>query len=296
MWTDPNQLEAKTRSGHFGAAVVLGPMLNGRTIPILLADTPGHTGVATVPELSVADPEAGDSVLVAGKDLKHLYMLAVVERREGRSAAVERIETADGGRVEIETTERRSKVSVYARNGRLLFEYEPHAEKVRVDLQADDLEFATTGRIAFSAGERIELAAPDIRLDATRRARVGIVGSADQATSGIDIHPGEMVIESPQVGLTADTGRFAVRDASYQGNRLSVALQRSRVVIDRMESISKTVIAKATNVYRTVEQLAQLRTGRMRTIVESTYHLKSRKAYLKAREDFNVDGEKINLG
>ena len=53
---------------------------------------------------------------------------------------------------------------------------------------------------------------------------------------------------------------------------------------------------KARNVYRTADELTQLKTGRLRTVVESSAHFKANAAFFKATEDFNVDGEKINLG
>jgi hypothetical protein len=48
--------------------------------------------------------------------------------------------------------------------------------------------------------------------------------------------------------------------------------------------------------YNTVEQLSQLKTGRMRTLVKSTFHLKAKNSMLKSEEDFKVRAEKIHLG
>ena len=64
----------------------------------------------------------------------------------------------------------------------------------------------------------------------------------------------------------------------------------------RLETEAQTVVSKAANVYQTVEDLTQLQTGRMRTLVEGSCHLKARDAFLKAEQDFKVDGEQIHLG
>jgi len=42
----------------------------------------------------------------------------------------------------------------------------------------------------------------------------------------------------------------------------------------RIERVAETVIEKAKNIYQTVEELTQLQTGRMRTLVKGTCHLK----------------------
>ena len=39
-----------------------------------------------------------------------------------------------------------------------------------------------------------------------------------------------------------------------------------------------------------------LRTGRLRTLVDSTFHFKARKAFLKSEQDFKIKAEKIDLG
>jgi len=67
-------------------------------------------------------------------------------------------------------------------------------------------------------------------------------------------------------------------------------------IINRMESTSNTLIENAKNVYRNVKELSQLRTGRMRTLIDKTYHFKANKAFVKTEEDYKVKAEKIHLG
>jgi hypothetical protein len=74
------------------------------------------------------------------------------------------------------------------------------------------------------------------------------------------------------------------------------SLENIRLVAKKMETLVETIMEKATNVYRAVEKLTQLKTGRMRTLVEGTSHLITRKAFYKAEEDFKIKGEKIHLG
>ncbi len=69
-----------------------------------------------------------------------------------------------------------------------------------------------------------------------------------------------------------------------------------KLISGKVETLANDIIEKAKTVYRTVEGLTQLRTGRMRTMVEASYHLKAKKTFLKAEEDFKVKAEKIHLG
>ena len=63
-----------------------------------------------------------------------------------------------------------------------------------------------------------------------------------------------------------------------------------------LESIAEQVIEKAKRTYRSVEEVAQLRAGRVRTLVKDTYHLKARKTLLRSSRDFKVKADQIHLG
>ncbi len=78
--------------------------------------------------------------------------------------------------------------------------------------------------------------------------------------------------------------------------KLTANVGYARLVFDRLETITDTLVEQAKNVYRTVAQLTQLRTGRMRTLVDETYQFKANKAFMKSEDDFKIKGEKIYLG
>ena len=98
------------------------------------------------------------------------------------------------------------------------------------------------------------------------------------------------------VEITARRGRVAIDDMQYAGKRLVAVLERSKLLVGRLETVARTVVTRARDVYRKVTGLTQTRTGRMRTLVDSTYHLKADKVRLKSKKDFKVDGERILLG
>jgi len=121
---------------------------------------------------------------------------------------------------------------------------------------------------------------------AAGKTRVNIArGSLELATQD-----GDICLDS------ARSVRIKGRAIDMCANDLTVRTARTRWITDRLETFAKTMVEKARNVYRTVSQLVQTRSGRMRTLVDDTYQLKSKRAYLKSQEDFKVKGEKIHLG
>lgn len=66
--------------------------------------------------------------------------------------------------------------------------------------------------------------------------------------------------------------------------------------ISKIETKAKTLIHKAQDMYQSVENLSQLKTGRLKMLIKSTCHIKSKDTVLKAEEDFKVKAEEINLG
>lgn len=92
-------------------------------------------------------------------------------------------------------------------------------------------------------------------------------------------------VETGDLEFVAQNGGITFRSA-----------RKIAFVTRRLETLAETVVSKAKNVYRTVEELTQLQTGRWRTLIKGSCHLKAREAFLKTEEDFKVDAKQIHLG
>lgn len=171
---------------------------------------------------------------------------------------------ADGARAEAAG----EALRVFSKRGELLFEYDAVTGRTRVSIPDGDLEIATRrGAIDLVAAEGIRLSSPK-RLE----------------------------LSSTELGVQAERGDLRLRETTFAGERLSGFFDSLKLAARRSESVAETVIAKARNVYRSVDELAQLEAGRVRTFVSDLYQLHSRTASLKAKKAFRVDGEKIHLG
>ena len=52
----------------------------------------------------------------------------------------------------------------------------------------------------------------------------------------------------------------------------------------------------ARDLYQSVAELAQLRAGSLRTIIDGSVHLKAKEVFQRAIEGFKIRAEKIHLG
>jgi hypothetical protein len=213
-------------------------------------------------------PKWGDTLLVTGEDPEHFYVIGVLNAQKAEPDPERAVVLENGTRAVVASPPEGEKLRVFSREGGLIFEHDTRTGKSRVDIPAGDLEVATKeGDISFNSAKRIRLC----------------------SQTAIEM-------KSPDFRIDARRGNIQIEVAKYQGKKFSGEISYVRLVMDRLESLADNVIAKAKNVYRTVEALTQLRTGRLRILVDATYQLKSKKAMLKTEEDFKLRAEKIYLG
>lgn len=129
-------------------------------------------------------------------------------------------------------------------------------------------------------------------------ASVATTRSAGEEIVQVHSKQGALVLQyHPESGKTVvnvQTGDLEF--VTHNGNIAFRSAQKISFVAHRLETLADTVVSKAKNVYRTVEELTQLQTGRLRMLVKGSCHLKARDAFLKAEQDFKVDGDQIHLG
>jgi hypothetical protein len=155
-------------------------------------------------------------------------------------------------------------------------------------------DFYIVGLLTEKAPPQPEVAALETRAGARVTVAPGAGGEVLQLRS----RQGALVVEyHPESGKTVVNVEDG--DLEFVTRRGSIAFKSAQTIslsAPRLETEANTVVAKADNVYQTVAELSQLQTGRMRTLVEGTCLLKARDAFLKAEQDFKVDGQQIHLG
>jgi len=156
-------------------------------------------------------------------------------------------------------------------------------------------EFYVVGFLDASVSGRPSLPA---QLQTPSGARVAVTQCAAEEVVQIHSSKGALVMEyHPESGKTLVNVENGDLEFVTQNGSISLkSAQKISLEAHRLETRAETVVAKAENVYETVEELIQVQTGRMRTLVKESCHLKARDAFLKAEQDFKVDGEQIHLG
>jgi hypothetical protein len=97
--------------------------------------------------------------------------------------------------------------------------------------------------------------------------------------------PGDLDIRAP---------RGSIELTSAKGVRIKSPVVE--LLADKLEVLAKSVFERFEDATRWVKDAFQLRVGRLRTRVESTYDLKANRILERAEEDVKIDGRKIDLG
>jgi hypothetical protein len=197
----------------------------------------------------------------------------------------------------IDDSSQSSTLQVFSKRNELLVEYDPESEKTRINVEKGNLEFTThNGDIVFDTNQNIRLNGQAIELTSRSKVQLSVADAFGQLISSLSVRPKHMKISSAEVAITAQKSEFHIKETRYLGKIFRGNIEDSQLIAEKLTTIAKSITEKARNVYKTVEQLTQLRTGRMRTLVDSTFHLKAKKSYMKAEEDFKINADKIHLG
>ncbi len=252
-------------SRYLGEARVLEVDDNEGRVLVQLRAAAGNT--RTWATIAIAPPHEltpGDTVLAAGEDTDELYIIGVLKT----AALPPRTITLSGGsRAETSGKPGEQSMKVFSPRQELLFEYDEATGKARVNMPSGDLEFVTeNGNISFQSGRDILF------------------------------HGRHLDMNSHEFRLSAQKGALQIEEAAYAGKKFMGNIRHVILIAERLETAAQTMIEKAKNLFQSVEELSQLKTGRMRTLVKKTFHFKANKAFVKAEEDYKIRAEKIHLG
>lgn len=284
---------------YFGPATVLD--INGDEGLILLNIETIEKDFKTWGRVAVPHPHTimtGESVLVAGEDINAVYIIGILNSKPANQSNKMRLTLNNGAYASVNKTPEAEKFQLCSKSGEMIFEYDPSTGKGLINVQSGDLDVATKqGDINFISERNICFRSKQsINLESQHGIRMATKNAIGQDISSMSLRSMKMNLSSPEIGITAQRGAIQIEDSKYIGNKFSATFKHGKLIIGRLESIANDIISKARNVYRTVDELTQLRTGRMRTLVKSTLHIKAKKSYLKAEDDFKINADKIHLG
>lgn len=241
---------------------------------------------------------AGARVLVSGENLNDLYVIGILGSNLKQQAGPQSLVLKNGTIAEITEDSDFEKLQLRTNTGELIFEHNPETGKSRVNLQSGDLEFVTQkGDISFrAAGDIRFMSKQAIEMQSQIGVSLMTTDIWGKILSSLTLYSKKLSFQSPLIGMTAQKADLNIEESNYSGAKFVGRIGHSKLISQKVETLANDIFEKAKTVYRSVEGLTQLRTGRMKTMVEASYHLKSKNAFLKTEEDFKVKAEKIHLG
>ncbi|MCK5516892.1 MAG: DUF3540 domain-containing protein [Desulfobulbaceae bacterium] len=283
----------ENKTNLFGQAKVLTVDKDKRTAKIYLN---GLVGIQEINAILAIPYDyhlgKGDEVLVAGDSFDAIYVIGILTPKSDTD-----IYSDNGSRAAVVTNDDTSIIQIYSKHNELVVEYDTIEEKTRVACRDGNLEFAVPdGNISFQSRESIEFSGEAIRFKARKAIETTVQDCPGEPTSSLSLGSHQIKLKCPDLRLTAQRGSFYLEELRITGMRVLVNLIQATIKAERLETRAQTIISKARNIYQTVENLTQLKTGRLKTLIQKSYHLKSKNTVLKSEEDFKIKADKINLG
>ena len=285
-------------SRYLGPADVLTVDRAENRVQLRLADSSVDVGAwARVAIPADCELCAGDQVLVIGESPSELYVIGLL-RPTRRAAASSKSLSLIGGAYTTAAGPRDDQVlRVFSGRDELIFEYDEARHRARVNVDCGDLQFiATRGNIEFTSGRDVVIQGRSVGISSTSAVQLTTRDDSGTVQAAISVQERRIELSGPHVCVSAERGDVRMEDASFAGRRAVVRYRQAKVVAERIETLADTFIERAKNVYRTVERLSQLKAGRLRTLVDSTFHLKARRAIVTSDEDCKITAAQIHLG
>lgn len=271
-----------TPSGWLKPATItaLGP---DRRLEVRLSLEAGTSepAVARLALIAGYEPTVGDRVLVAG-DEGDAFVIAVLAAAQPPGFGLSdgtRAELCDGA---IEVRDAEARLLVRCREG-----------VVEVSSPERDLCLsAPRGRVVLEAGTDVTIAAArDVSHQAGRRLELGLDSEhrLSMGPAGTELHAPRLAVKARRA--EAELGRLSIAAES-------VTRRAQRVVeeIGHYEVTAIKLVERARDTVREVSGLARSRLGRVRSLVQGTYSVKTGRTVIVSREDTTIDGERILLG
>ena len=179
------------------------------------------------------------------------------------------------------------RIEVRDSRARLLFELDPATGRTVVWAPDGDLSFRARGDVEFVAAGSVRCRAEN---------EVSLEAGEGPERSALSLGSRVASLSSQALRLAADGADLAFARANVTSTELRAKVTDAKVVMSRLETITDRLFEQARSVFRTVEDLHQLKTGRARTLVSGGYDLRAGHASLEAEAEVKIDGKTIHLG
>ena len=234
----------------------------------------------------------GDKVLVTGESLEACYITGVIKRQ------MSKISTQTGSYAQVVKHDGSEKLQVRDKQDNLIFEYD--ADLGRATLSALDGDLclnAPNGEIQLFSSEGIRCSSlGPVDIDSRSEVNINVPCVTASPESKLKLTAQTATLAAPTCQIKARQANLLAEQTKVEGESLTATLSRSRLVIERMETVAGRVIQRAKDVFCRIENLQQTQAKNIRTTVSDDYYLKSNHTDIQAKDDVKINGNKIHLG
>lgn len=264
-------------TGHAEVRAVIGRRLR------IAFEGDGGVADAQVALPGYDEPREGDRVLALTDDAGVAWVVGVIRAPRPPSLI-------------DEVLSERGAVKVHDRRGRLLFEYDPEADRAVLHAPDGDLELSVPeGALRMRARDGVEVATDgDLSLRGGRRVELE-ASRGTGAASRIAMQPGELTLVGSVIAAAADRAEVLASKVGVKAHQLESHVDRVRSVAKVLDVRAGRIVERARDVYREVSGLSQTRAGRLKLVAQKAAQLVGENTLLKARDRMKVKGERIHL-
>lgn len=229
------------------------------------------------------EPREGDRVLALTDDAGATWIVGVIRAPRPQSLI-------------DEVLSERGALKVHDRRGRLLFEYDPEADRAVLHVPDGDLELSVPeGALRMRARDGVEVATEgDLSLRGGRRVQIE-ASREGRPASRLAMQPGELTLVGSVITAAADRAEVLASRIGVKAHQLESHVDRVRSVAKVLDVRAGRIVERARDVYREVSGLSQTRAGRLKLVAQKAAQLVGENTLLKARDRMKIKGERIHL-
>jgi len=246
------------------------------------------------------DLQLGDTVLITGETLDACYIIGVVKRNTIKHIDSEptRLMSKHGAYAQTITEQGKESIQIKDENDNLVFEYDTEQQRATLSVAKGDLCLnALDGEIQFFSSKGINCRSlGDVKLESQSEIKLQVPSASATPVSALQLTAQRACLSAKACDIKTRQANLLADHTKVEGESLIATLARSRLVIERLETVAQRVFQRAVNIFSRVENLQQTQAGKVRTLVSEDYYLKAQHTDIHAEQDVKINGDKIHLG
>jgi len=139
----------------------------------------------------------------------------------------------------------------------------------------------------------------DVQSDILFEGNVSVMvknGDLGFSAQKLDLKGHDIALDSKKLDLRSLCGTASINDFTFFGRVFRGNINAVKIVSKTVTSITERLVRKARESYRWIENLEQVKVGRLRYLVRESLYMKGKRSSLLAETKVKIDGEKIHLG